>query len=124
MALIYYIKLRLHLPPTPYSPKTSFTAENTSPPVSTLQQYMKDNSRKNEYKVAQSVLVDPIGSVGTVSPQKYRTAKPYGRQSAQYKDALQRLKEIAEYEPESQHKPVAIFNPTTVLNKEEGMVTI
>ena len=78
-----------------------------------------DNSGEKIYKVPQSALPITKETSERHNSQEYRRVKPYGRESVE--TTLQRLKEIAEYSSKPRSTPVAVFNPSTVLHKGEGM---
>ena len=80
---------------------------------------MKDNHRQIEYKVAQEVPTRTSEKVRQPAAYEYQRSKPYGRDTSGY-DALQRLKEIAEYVEPPRSQPTTIFSPSTMLNAQNG----
>jgi hypothetical protein len=80
---------------------------------------MKDNYRQHEYKAAQELPTRTRENYREPASYDYQRSKPYGRDTSGY-DALQRLKEIAEYEEPPRSQRITTFDPTTMLNDQNG----
>ena len=89
-----------------------------SPPPTTLKLHnIKDGLREYKEKHFQTISIGPMSKLGQGNLQQKGRKRPKGRQTAQ--QALEKLKEIAEYETETQHKPMTIFKPSSVPQNEE-----
>ena len=90
------------------------------PPTASTLHNIKGGLREYKEKHFQTISIGPMSELEQANLQQSGRKRPKGRQTAQ--DALEKLKEIAEYETQTQHKPMTIFKPSTILHEEKGNI--
>ena len=82
---------------------------------------MKESLRENRYQVSEPLTTRNSLKRKNPSIQSYSRSRPYGRDSITINtDPLEELKKIAGYENHSRSQSIAIFNPKTMENGNDG----
>ena len=85
------------------------------PMALTLQKYMKESSKENNYHVSGPQTARNNLRRKNPSIQSYSRSRPYGRDSITTNtDPLEKLKQIAGYDNHSRSQSFSIFDPETM----------